>query len=176
MICIEDIAHALSLSCRYGGHTQSFYSVAQHCCLATCIADSLGLSNELQMCCLLHDASEAYVTDLPSPLKHMLPEFYTIEDRFHEVIFEKYSLPYPMPAEVKEIDLRLLVTEAPILLGELSDVWDTMLASAEPYAEGFIGDLLRTSLARPWSPDFAEAEYKNLFNMITDDLSPKAIA
>ena len=106
-IHIEDIAHALALTCRYNGHTPYPYSVAQHCVLASRMAPP-GLELEA----LLHDAQEAYVGDMPSPLKKMLPGYQVVEDMVERVIRKKYGLPTEFTPAVKEIDTRLLATEA----------------------------------------------------------------
>jgi len=104
---IEDIAHALSLLTRFTGHTREFYSVAQHSVLVSRVcdpADALGG--------LLHDASEAYLADLNSPLKHSpeMSRYRTAERRVQEVIRERFGLPKE-PGSVKLADKRLLVTE-----------------------------------------------------------------
>lgn len=70
-VCIEDIAHALSLKCRFGGHCKRFYSVAQHSVLVcnTLNANGGRSSPTLLMQGLMHDAAEAYLPDFPSPIK-----------------------------------------------------------------------------------------------------------
>jgi len=65
MICIEDIAHALSMQCRFGGHLPYFYSVAQHSINCSFLVDTPCLKLEV----LMHDASEAYLLGIPSPIK-----------------------------------------------------------------------------------------------------------
>jgi len=118
-IDIRDIAHALSLQCRYGGHTPVLYSVAQHSVL---VANNL--PQELKLWGLLHDASEAYLVDLPRPVKRFSnigTEYKKVEERLMKVICSKYNLSWPEPPEVKHIDNLVLVTEARDLMGNPSD-------------------------------------------------------
>lgn len=110
-IDIRDIAHALAMNCRWTGHTKQFYSVAQHCVYASREAPP-----GLEMAALLHDASEAYVHDTPSPLKwylrdHDFTAFKQLEDRIQARVFQVFGVPTPLPPIIKEIDLRLLATE-----------------------------------------------------------------
>ncbi len=106
-INIEDIAHALSLVNRYAGHTPYPYSVAQHSVLCSWMAPA-GLELEA----LLHDAQEAYVGDVPSPLKMLLPEYKVIENRLEAIIRAKFGLPVKFTPAVKLVDRRMMLTEA----------------------------------------------------------------
>ena len=74
-IQIEDIAHALSLLCRGNGHVKTFWSVGQHCICCAKEAKARGLSDRMVLACLLHDASECYMSDVPRPLKINLPAY-----------------------------------------------------------------------------------------------------
>jgi hypothetical protein len=103
---IHDIAHALSKLCRYGGHCLRFYSVAEHSCL---IADSA--KPEHKLTALLHDASEAFLVDVPRPLKPALLNYKELEDKIMLAIAEKFGVEYPLPREVKELDNRILADE-----------------------------------------------------------------
>lgn len=108
-ICIEDIAHALSNQCRFSGHVKNFYSVAEHSVrvMRRCATDPLAA--------LLHDGSEAYLVDLPRPLKYH-PEFAfyrVVEAHVSEMIEQKFGL-LMLPEVVEEIhiaDKRMLATE-----------------------------------------------------------------
>ena len=113
-IHIEDIAHALALTCRWGGHCKQFYSVAQH---SVYVADYLPDALKLQG--LLHDAAEAYIGDVPRPIKHQMPQFIEIEDNILRVIWDKFHLNgYDMHPDVHGVDNMMLNWEASNLLEE----------------------------------------------------------
>jgi 5'-deoxynucleotidase YfbR-like HD superfamily hydrolase len=112
-----DIAHSLSLQTRFNGMGNHFYSVAEH---SVRCADYLWVKYHnpvLARVGLFHDAAEAYVGDMPRPLKLSMPDFKRVEDGILKVIFEKFNLPWPMPDEYKEADEAWLGTEARALLG-----------------------------------------------------------
>jgi hypothetical protein len=116
---IKDIAHALSLNCRFTGHCNTFYSVAEHCWHMSRMAPE-----EHAFACLLHDASEAYITDVASPIKQHLPEYIKIEERILSRLFNKYNLPYPMSPIVKYLDRVMLSTEAYYLIPSKGVDWE----------------------------------------------------
>lgn len=91
-IKIEDIAHSLSLLTRANDHFKHFYSVAQHAINCYKEAKARGYSERVQLGCLLHDASESYISDLTRPVKGHLSEYLTIEERLQSLIYEKYGL------------------------------------------------------------------------------------
>lgn len=107
-IDIEDIATALANTCRFAGHCINYYSVAEHCLLMSYMFEDKALALDA----LLHDATEAYLTDIPRPIKKSLPQYVELEDALCEVIYSKYSIKYPIDSRVKEIDSRILVSEA----------------------------------------------------------------
>ena len=89
-ICIDDIAHALSLLCRGNGHVKTFFSVGQHCILCAKEAMARGLPRRLALAALLHDASECYMSDVPRPFKKSLPKYQRQEEKLLCIIYEKY--------------------------------------------------------------------------------------
>ena len=120
-IRIEDIAHALSLICRGNGHVRTFWSVGEHCINCAKEAQARSLSDRIVLACLLHDASECYMSDIPRPFKRELPEYREHEERLLEMIYEKF-LGSPLTSEeqskMKEIDDTMLWYDLKYLLGE----------------------------------------------------------
>lgn len=107
----EDIAHALSLLCRYGGHIDRFYSVAEHCVLMSQV-----VAPESALHALLHDATEAYVVDVPRPLKRYLADYRMVEAKVWLAIAEKFGIDPELPADVHDADNRMLLNETAILM------------------------------------------------------------
>lgn len=112
-IDILDIAHALSNKCRFTGHSKLFYSVAEHSVLVAKQINQEGgpAPIRLQLTALLHDAAEAYLADVPTPIKPFLPSFRALEDKILQAILQKFRCYWPMPGEVKEADHMLLHAE-----------------------------------------------------------------
>ncbi len=111
---LEDIAHALSQMCRANGHFKTFYSVAQHSINCAQEARARKLSTRIQLACLLHDGSEAYIADITRPVKGYLDEYRKIEATLQQVIFAKYGLADLTEQELKQladIDTDLLYYE-----------------------------------------------------------------
>ena len=106
-IDIRDIAHALSLTCRGNGHVKNFFSVGQHCVYCAKEAEARGYSSRVILGCLLLDASEAYMSDVPRPFKQLLVEYQRLEEQLIDVIYEHFIgsvLTEEEQAKVKEID------------------------------------------------------------------------
>lgn len=149
-ICIEDIAAALSKICRYAGHCKQFYSVAQHSVLVSHFVEP-----EHALWGLLHDAAEAYVVDVPTPLKRLLPDYEKMEDNVLEVICRKFGLQPGMPAEVKRVDNAILADEQKHLMSKPPAAWH----------------LPELPLGLPtiplWEPELAERNFLTRFNQLT---------
>ena len=113
-IHLEDVAHALSLICRFTGHVKHFYSVAQH---SVHVSENVPKKDALWG--LLHDASEAYLADLARPIKHMpgLGDVYReCEARLQAAICKRFDLPEKEPESIKDADILLLHTEQTYLM------------------------------------------------------------
>lgn len=146
-ILLEDIAHALSLQCRFSGMTRSFYSVAQHSILA-----ARELPQEFRPWGLLHDASEAYLHDMIRPIKDhssLGVEYKKVEYRLMSVICKRFGLPEGQPECVSYVDLRLLMTEARDVLGPTRIDW-------RPQVEPFDWKI------DPWSPAESEERFLDM--------------
>ena len=117
-VSLRDIAHALSLLCRGGGHMKYFYTVGLHSLNCAREAASRGWSNRLVLACLLHDASEAYISDIIRPVKAHLSNYLEIEEMIMNVIWEKFALNDLTSEEHamwKQIDNDILSAELPVL-------------------------------------------------------------
>lgn len=103
---IQDIAHALSMQCRFTGHTSRHYSVAQHSVLV-----SYQVPSDFAFAGLMHDAVEAYLGDVSSPLKALLPEYKKIEHAMERALFLQHGVEFPFPPCIKQADLIALNVE-----------------------------------------------------------------
>lgn len=147
-IDIRDIAHALSNQCRFAGHCNQFYSVAEHS-----VRVSWLLSHEYKLWGLLHDAAEAYLVDLPKPIKkwsQMGVLYSEIEDALMLAIGAKFGLTFPMPTAVKKADVVMLVTEKR----------DLMKMPPKPWEDTEEPDIYRVV---PWQASTAERLFLELF-------------
>lgn len=148
-IDIRDIAHALSHLCRFTGHTNLFYSVAQHCLL---VAEKIHGGPEVKLAALLHDAAEAYVGDLSSPLRdwmdgqdHECSWHRLLHDHILEAIYKKFGLD-KIPEELGMYDQAVCRYEQEAFLGtvpvgiELWTPWNPM-AYAASMLEGEFGQV-----------------------------------
>jgi hypothetical protein len=153
---IKDIAAALSKQCRYNGHTNRFYSVAEHCVILAHYAEKMiGEQEAIQM--LLHDAAEAYIGDHVLPVKTMLPEVRNLEDALDEIIAFQFGLIHPFPAYVKELDYAIVLDERRALFPDSRWTWQAEQSGLKPLGVTIVG----------WSPEYAEAVYLQTWQALT---------
>jgi 5'-deoxynucleotidase YfbR-like HD superfamily hydrolase len=130
-IDIEDVAHSLSLLCRFNGATKEFYSVAQHSVFVAEAVKNAGGSPDDIYSALLHDASEAFISDVPSPFKKFFPGFKKAEVRMEKWLAEKFKFKFPYSQIVKDYDLVALATE----MRDLMNVCDNKTLKTKPLNE-----------------------------------------
>jgi 5'-deoxynucleotidase YfbR-like HD superfamily hydrolase len=153
-INIEDVAHSLANQCRFTGHTRVFYSVAQHSTLVSELCP-----DKYRLWGLLHDATEAYLSDIARPIKRFsgtFGEIYSeVEDNLMKAVIERFGLEYvlPMPDAVKEADNILLANEIRHLMAD-----SPLYAGWEDYPE------IRTGALSYRSPVVAKQMFLNMFN------------
>jgi hypothetical protein len=139
---IETIAHAMSMLCRYGGHVSRFYSVAEHCLLVESVVErrinDMPSIDRLRLCmrryALIHDASEAYLIDLPAPLKHMdtMREYREVEARLLWELRQWFGVCGSDYEFVTNIDVEIRGTEARQLFRVIPPKWEAKLAPVIP--------------------------------------------
>ena len=152
-VCLEDIAHALSMICRYTGHTREFYSVAEHSVLVSQLVPF-----DLRFEALLHDAAEAYCHDLSSPLKASVPDYRQILDLNERLIREVFGLPEQEHPEVKKADLAILPNEYAVFMPEKN--------------RPDLGPLIPHLILRGLSPKAAEHFFMDRFTDLLVDWRP----
>lgn len=154
-IDIVDIAHALAMTCRYGGHCKQFYSVAQHSVLVASMAPRSGFK---PLRALLHDAAEAYVGDLVRPIKKHpeMTAFEWVEETVERAIATRFGLPFPIvDDEIKRLDNRILIDEREQVMVPTNDDW--AIGEHEPL--GVVIDR--------WNPEMARAKFLSAFETYT---------
>jgi uncharacterized protein len=151
---IEDIANALSNICRFAGHLPRFYSVAQHAYNVSFLVPS-----ELALTGLMHDTAEAFTNDLPTPLKHALPVFKTLEEKIEAAMAARFGFQFPLPWAVKLADLQMLGLEKTYIKGDRSE-WSVLANIKYAHLEG------RTHL-ESWSPAEAKAMFLKRYAEVT---------
>ena len=147
-IDIRDIAHSLSLICRYGGHIDRFYSVAEHCVLMSRVVEP-----HAALYALLHDATEAYVGDMVRPLKRSMAQYRMVEEGVWKAIVRRFALPSPTVShQVTDADNAILLNERDTLMPRAPRPWhqDGRYKPLDIVIEG-------------WSPKEAEAKYLTAF-------------
>ena len=156
-IDLGDIAHALANKCRWNGHTNRFFSVAQHSVLVA----RYTIAPADRLWGLLHDAGEAYLPDVPSPIKRFCPELIEAENRILEAVAAAFDLPPMMPATVHHSDMVVRSAEARDLMG--LDVTLPPWNEFPPFGDGIV--------ALP--PDAAERLFFDTFFKLTKGTDSK---
>jgi len=154
-VCITDIAHALSMLCRYTGHVAEFYSVAEHCVhVSNIVPQAVALSG------LLHDASEAYIGDVAGPLKGtgVYTAYRHMERDVQRTILAVYKLPLVQPAEVTYADHYMIWPEVRSIMNPGAECWERY---------NFPWDGPTVQIER-WLPARAESEFIRRFNELWD--------
>ncbi len=160
-IQIIDIAHALSLMCRANGHFPYFYSVAQHCVNCVHEAAARGYSERVQLGCLLHDASEAYLSDVTRPIKKLLPYYLEVEERLQNTIFDKWITPTLTEDERR----RIFQVDDALLYHEFMEIMGERVADTSPPLHAALDfSCVEFSLM--------ESQYAQLFKKLTADEMP----
>jgi hypothetical protein len=149
IVDVKDIAQALSNMCRFGGHTSQFYSVAQHSYMV-----SYWVPKEHALVGLMHDSSEAYLVDVPKPLKRS-GQFGRLwgeaEARVLAEIFSQLGLPLPLPQEVHDADVWMACAEARDFMGDPDWV---------PRYRARVKQILpRVPTIAPWPPEIARLQF-----------------
>lgn len=150
---VEDIAHALSLMCRFGGHCDEFYSVAQHSVFV-----SENVPPESKLAALLHDASEAYLADVTRPVKKSLPDYFKIEDNLTRVIYEHAGVKNYDAEAIVRADMIMLYTEMRDLMKTPPKAWEEQ----DKYS-----DLMLDEIIIPLSSQSAEELFLVVYQELT---------
>lgn len=122
---IEDIAFSLAGQCRYLGVTTKHYSVAEHCMHVYSYLKTSGADKRTLRAALLHDAAEAYIGDIPGPVKAVLPDYRALEDRVMAAIAKQFDFDWPLPAAVVDADRRIVKDERAQAIGISDNEWES---------------------------------------------------
>ena len=150
---ILDVAHALSMLCRYNGHCQRFYSVAEHSVYVARIVAKTHPKHALWG--LLHDASEAYLADIVRPVKRSITGYREAEDAVMRVICDRFGLVHEMPAVVRATDEDILVNEMEQIMAPPPIPWK------------LCGNRIEGLEIVGWAPVEAEKRFLEMFRSLT---------
>ena len=151
-INIQDIALGLSRQYRFNGQTSRPYTVAQHCVFVSYLVPPT-----LALQALLHDAAEAYIGDLPYPVKRLCPDYQQIEDRLQRAIMRHFNLPAKLSTVIKHADLIALATEKRDLMPQAEGEQWEVLEGVTPNSRQIVDC---------WGPTRAESSFLNRFAQI----------
>ena len=145
-VCIEDIAHGLSMMCRYNGHCNKFYSVAEHSVIL-----SHNVPSDHALWALLHDASEAYIADIVRPAKRFISGYKEVESRIMQSVCDAFNLSHDMPECVHVADNSILADEMAQIMGPKPQEWSLTFPPLGCKING-------------WNPAKAERQFLKRFN------------
>lgn len=154
-----DIAHALAHQCRYAGHCSSYYSVAEHCCHVSDWVLLQSGSYCLAQSALLHDAAEAYLIDVPRPVKAQLSEYKRLEKEIMSVIVNTFDIRHPSVDIIRQADERILIDEKKALFPRSQHKWGPELDGLKPLGVTIEG----------WDPTRAKEQFLRRLFCITGE-------
>jgi len=161
-IAIADIAHALSYQCRYSGHCRQFYSVAQHSVIVSYLVSKPNAFEGL-----MHDSQEAYVSDVASPIKKVVPEFAVFEQKIWSVIAERFGIKEELCHEVKTVDKLVCKWEYERFLNpmvEEDEYWPPYQWTKNVDFSHDPEPIIDEYMSHGWSPDEAEQRFMTRFH------------
>jgi hypothetical protein len=148
---IEDIAHGLSMTCRFAGQCRHFYSVAEHCWHASYL-----VPDPFKLRALMHDAAEAFIGDVTRPLKSLLPDYKAIERNVEAAIAERFAVGDWNVGEIKHADLVMLRAEQATMMPPHDDTWPVLAEVAAAPPVNF----------RYWEPERARTAFLDRFDRL----------
>ncbi len=165
LFLIEDIAHSLSMLCRYGGHSVKFYSVAEHS-----VRVSYSCPTELALEGLMHDVTEAYMSDIISPLKPYLTGYKEWEHALYARIAPVFNLAATIPDSVEKADKDMCVFEIPRVLKSKGEGW---IRPADPIDISRYPDHISSDQVDFWSPASAEFFFMERYKQLVKQRSER---
>ncbi len=160
---IDDIAHALSNTCRYAGHCREFYSVAEHSVLVSNLVDELHLGDPFIG--LMHDGHEAYFSDVPSPFKALLPDWIAIDVALEEKLYNYFNMTFPREPGIKEADVIAFFIEREHLFSPAGNL--TYSAIQNPELKYKAEELMKQGWEIIcWSPEDAEYHFMRVYERL----------
>lgn len=157
-VSVFEIAHPLSNLCRFNGHCINFYSVAQHCVIAT----ELVASSEGKLAVLLHDAAEAFLGDMTATLKRIMPEYCALEKKVQGLINEQFNVRPEWNEVTKTCDLMMLKAEKHLLMPQVEDEWEVLQNIPHPNRH------VEEMITQKWTPQQARLRFIRKFNEILE--------
>lgn len=157
---IQEIAHATAMQCRFTGHTSRFYSVAEHQIVVANIMDFCKLGAPIEG--LLHDGTEAYLSDIAAPWKAMLPDYKKVEGVLEVKLRRHFGLPDTITPGCKRADWLALFVETMQLIPSMGADW-----VAPPGVKEQAAELLPRYKLDCWVPQYAKAQYLAMYDRLT---------